>query len=85
MSEDTNPLLHSDDRIPFHLIEAEHVGPAVEAALDDARAVVEEVAGDDATPEWSTTLGRLDGALERLSEIVSPVGHLVSAAETPVT
>lgn len=82
MSEDTNPLLHSDDRIPFHRIEADHVGPGIEQALADAEAAVEEVATDTSTPAWDTTLGRLDAAMERLSEVVSPVGHLVSVAET---
>ena len=83
MSEDTNPLLRAGDRIPFHLIEAEHVGPGIEQALADARASVDEVAGASDDPTWPTTLGRLDASLERLSEVVSPVGHLVSVAETP--
>lgn len=82
MSEDTNPLLHSDDRIPFHRIEADHVGPGIEQALADAEAAVEEVSTDTSAPAWDTTLGRLDAAMERLSEVVSPVGHLVSVAET---
>ena len=83
MNTETNPLLHSDGRIPFHLIDARHVEPAVEAGLAEARAEIDGVADETADPTWDNTMGRLDEALERLSEIVSPVGHLVSVAETP--
>ncbi len=83
MNTESNPLLHVDGRIPFHLVEARHVEPGVEAALAEARAEVDAIAADDGDPTWDRTIGRLDGALERLSETVSPVGHLVSVAETP--
>jgi oligopeptidase A len=83
MPTDSNPLLHAERRIPFHLIEAHHVEPAVASALGEARAEVEAIAADPEHPAWGSVLGRLDAALERLAEVVGPIGHLVSVAETP--
>jgi len=83
MNAESNPLLRSDARIPFHLIEARHVGPGVETALADARSEVDMISSDSSEPTWDNTIGKLDAALEQLSEVVSPVGHLVSVAETP--
>jgi oligopeptidase A len=83
MNTESNPLLHLDGRIPFQRIEARHVEPAVESALAEARSEVAKIAGAVGVPTWDDTIGRLDAVLERLSETVSPVGHLVSVAETP--
>ncbi len=83
MTTPTNPLLRSEDRIPFHLIEARHVEPAIAAALDEAGSQVDAIGKESALPTWDNTMARLDEALERLAEVFSPVGHLVSVAETP--
>lgn len=82
MTDSSNPLLSRDFRIPFHRIRAEHVEPAITAALAEAQAEVDAVKTDEAPPTWSGTVKRLDRALERLGEVVGPVGHLVSVAET---
>ena len=82
MTDSSNPLLSRDFRIPFHRIRADHVEPAVAAALAEAQAEVDAVKSDEAPPTWSNTVQRLDRALERLGEVVGPVGHLVSVAET---
>lgn len=83
MAHDTNPLLSGAFRIPFHLIEAEHVEPGIGEALAEAQREVDAVKSDEGTPTWDSTIGRLDRALERLGEVLSPVGHLVGVAETP--
>ncbi|NNF14027.1 MAG: M3 family metallopeptidase [Gemmatimonadetes bacterium] len=83
MNEASNPLLSGSFRIPFHEIRAEHVEPGLRQALSDAREEVGAVSSDDAPPTWENSLGRLDRALETLSERTSPVSHLVSVAETP--
>ena len=83
MSSSPNPLLAGTFRIPFHLIEAEHVEPGVRQALDQARREVDAVSADATPPTWDNSIGRLDRAMEQLSERVGPVGHLVSVAETP--
>jgi len=83
MTSEDNPLLSGAFRIPFHLIRAEHVASGVERALADAQAVVDAVKSDEASPTWASTIGRLDAAMEQLSDVVGPVGHLVSVAESP--
>ncbi len=83
MTDDQNPLLTGAYRIPFHEIRAEHVEPAITTALENAKSEVEAIKADAAAPTWSSTIERLDGALERLGEVLAPVGHLVGVAETP--
>ena len=83
MSAEANPLLSGSYRIPFHEIDAAHVEPGIREALAEARQQVDAVAGDERPPEWSNTLGRLDAALETLSERIAPVSHLIAVAETP--
>ena len=78
-----NPLLATTDRIPFDRIRAEHVEPGVHEALAEAKRVVDEVVADAEPPTWTNTMARLEGALERLSHVVTPVSHLVSVAESP--
>ncbi len=82
MTTETNPLLTGAYRIPFQAIRAEHVEPGIRQALADAQVEVDAVASERSAPSWDNTLGRLDRALETLSERMAPVGHLVSVAET---
>jgi oligopeptidase A len=82
MNAPSNPLLAGSFRIPFHLIAAEHVEPGIRQALAEARAEVAAIAGEETPPTWDNSIGRLDRALEQLSERIGPVGHLVSVAET---
>jgi oligopeptidase A len=89
MTSEDNPLLSGAFRIPFHLIRARHVGPAIEQALVAAQAEVDAIKSDNSGQSsedaltWSRTIGRLDAAMERLSDVVGPVGHLVAVAESP--
>lgn len=78
-----NPLLSGDFRIPFHRISAEHVESGINDALATAQSEVEAMTADDTEPTWSSTIERLDRALEQLSEVVGPVGHLVGVNESP--
>jgi oligopeptidase A len=82
MNAPSNPLLAGSFRIPFHLIGAVHVEPGIRQALAEARAEVAAIAGEETPPTWDNSIGRLDRALEQLSERIGPVGHLVSVAET---
>jgi oligopeptidase A len=82
MNAPSNPLLAGSFRIPFHLIGAGHVEPGIRQALAEARAEVAAIAGEETPPTWDNSIGRLDRALEQLSERIGPVGHLVSVAET---
>ena len=83
MNSDTNPLLGTAYRIPFHRIEVAHIEPGIRQALADAQSEVDAGSSDPSPPTWENVIGRLDGAMERLSECLAPAGHLVSVAETP--
>ncbi|KMV28969.1 oligopeptidase A [Photobacterium swingsii] len=72
----SNPLLTMTDLPPFSLIKAEHIQPAVEQAIADCRAKVEEVLANDAPPSWDSICEPLAETDDRLSRIWSPVSHL---------
>ncbi|KHT62476.1 oligopeptidase A [Photobacterium gaetbulicola] len=72
----TNPLLSMTGLPPFSLIKPEHVKPAVEQAITDCRAAVEQVLAADTAPSWETICVPLAETDDRLSRIWSPVGHL---------
>ena len=82
MNSETNPLLTGDFRIPFHQIEAAHVEPGIRQALEEAQGEIDATAADPSPPTWDNTIGRLDRAVERLTECIEPVGHLIAVAET---
>ena len=82
MNSETNPLLGSDFRIPFHKIEAAHVEPGIRHALQEAQAEIDATAADQSPPTWENTIARLDRAVERLTECIGPAGHLIAVAET---
>ncbi len=81
MSE-PNPLLSPALPLPFDRVRAEHVGPAADALLEDARARMTAIA---ATSErtWDATLGAFDAMTERLDDAMGLAGHLESVATEP--
>ena len=83
MPTDSNPLLLEYDRIPFGEIEADHVAPAVQQILGDARAEIEKLVSVESTPTYDDTIDQLDGLLKRVKERTAPITHLLSVAETP--
>jgi len=83
MTHSPNPLLSPQFRIPFHLIEAEHVESGIREALASAQSEIDDLAAQTSTPTWQNTIERLDGITERLSRCIVPASHLVSVVETP--
>ncbi|UJF19394.1 oligopeptidase A [Vibrio sp. SS-MA-C1-2] len=79
----TNPLLTFTDLPLFSQIEPQHVKPAVEQAIADCRAKVEEVLANNAAPSWETICQPLAEVDDRLSRIWSPVSHLNSVMNSP--
>ena len=77
-----NPLLADTDLPDFAAIEAAHVVPAIEAAIDQHRAAIEQI-----TAGQSDDFGNVILAAERadflLSRTWSPIGHLAGVADTP--
>lgn len=74
----SNPLLTFTDLPLFSQIKPEHIQPAVEQAIADCRAKVEEVLASDAAPSWESIIVPLAETDDRLSRIWSPVSHLNS-------
>lgn len=74
----SNPLLTFTDLPLFSQIKPEHIQPAVEKAIADCRAKVEEVLASDAAPSWESIIIPLAETDDRLSRIWSPVSHLNS-------
>jgi oligopeptidase A len=83
MTHSPNPLLSRQFRIPFHLIETEHVESGIREALAIALSEIDGLAAQTSTPTWQNTIERLDGITERLSRCIVPASHLVSVVETP--
>ena len=82
-SSDANPLLEIQFDIPFGRIRAEHLEPAVEELLHDARERLEALAARPGPRTFQNTLGALDQATERLDYAMTVVKHLESVATYP--
>ncbi len=78
----SNPLLTFTDLPPFSQIKPEHVKPAVEQAINDCRAKIEQVLADNNTPTWDNLVAPIDEADDRLSRIWSPVSHMNSVVNS---
>ena len=82
-SADTNPLLDIRFRIPFDRIRAGSVEPAVASLLEDARARLETIAGEQGGRTWDNTMRPLDALTERLDFAIGLVQHLEHVATYP--
>ncbi len=79
----SNPLL-ADDHLPrFSAVRPEHVVPAVDRALGEARAALEAVLADAAAPSWDSLVVPMERMDERLERVWSPVRHLHAVMDTP--
>jgi oligopeptidase A len=78
-----NPLLDFEGLPRFREILPEHVGPAVDALLADARATMESVAGNAGTPTWESFVEPLAATHDRLERAWGQVGHLNAVVNTP--
>ncbi|UIP28012.1 oligopeptidase A [Photobacterium sp. TLY01] len=79
----SNPLLTMTDLPPFSQIKPEHIFPAVEQAIKDCRAKVEEVLASGEAPSWDSICAPLAETDDRLNRIWSPVGHLNGVKNSP--
>ncbi|MBI4816269.1 MAG: M3 family metallopeptidase [Deltaproteobacteria bacterium] len=83
MSEVDNPLFFEGPNIPFDLIRAEHVRPAIEALLVRARAAIDSIAAESGPRTYENTLAALERATESLSDVMGVVSHLESVKSEP--
>ncbi|MCC7328235.1 MAG: M3 family metallopeptidase [Burkholderiales bacterium] len=83
MQANDNPLLDFSGLPRFDAIRPEHVTPAIDALLADARATVEHVATADGAPTWDTLVEPLEESLDHLDRAWSTVRHLNAVISTP--
>ncbi|NOH71169.1 oligopeptidase A [Vibrio pectenicida] len=77
-----NPLLSFTDLPPFSQIKPEHVKPAVEQAIVDCRAKIEQVLAGNSSPSWENIVEPIEEVDDRLSRIWSPVSHMNSVVNS---
>lgn len=78
-----NPLLDFTDLARFDAIAPEHVSPAVDALLREARQAVASVTRADAIASWDAVVEPLDDATERLARAWGAVSHLNAVLDSP--
>jgi oligopeptidase A len=84
MSIDTsNPLLDFSGLPRFDLIRPEHVTPAIEQLIADARQVVRQLEAPSENVSWDNFVVPLEEATERLGRAWGVVNHLNHVMDTP--
>jgi oligopeptidase A len=78
-----NPLLDFSGLPRFAEIGPEHVDPAVDALIADARATIERVATLAEPPSWDNFVQPLADTLDRLGRSWGQVAHLNAVVNTP--
>src|SRR5471032_979194 len=82
-SGQANPLLDMDFRIPFDLIQAAQVEPAMAQLLSQARGSLAAIAGVPGPRTFENTMHALDNLTEPLDRALGVVRHLESVATYP--
>ncbi|GGC76343.1 M3 family metallopeptidase [Undibacterium terreum] len=78
-----NPLLDFSDLPRFDAIRPEHVTPAIEALLQENRAVISKLEQPGQQVSWENFVEPLENAGEKLGRAWSIVGHLNAVVDTP--
>jgi oligopeptidase A len=78
-----NPLLDFSGPTRFDAIRVEHVAPAVDRLISDARAAVDGVALESQPATWNNVAEPLAEPLDRLDRAWGVVRHLNAVASTP--
>ncbi|QQA42136.1 M3 family metallopeptidase [Pelagovum pacificum] len=83
----TNPLLQDWDTPyglpPFETIEDAHFGPAIDAAMEEGRAEIAAISGQDEAPTFANTIEALERAGKRLDAVLGCFYGISSADSTP--
>ena len=83
MKTPSNPLLDLCGLPRFDAIRPEHISPAIDELVAQARATAEEVATDSRDATWATVVAPLDDALDRIERAWGAVHHLNAVVSTP--
>ena len=79
----SNPLLHFSGLPKFEEIRAEHVSPAIELLLNEARATIETLTQDSTPATWQNFALKLENMEEKISRAWSQVGHMNAVVNSP--
>lgn len=79
----TNPLLTPFSLPPFSAIHPENIVPAVQSALADCRAMVEQLVAQPGPFTWENLCQPLAESDDRLGRIWSPISHLNAVKNSP--
>lgn len=84
MLKHSNPLLVSmDSLVDYAAIKPEHIAPAIEKLIEQARAAVTACASADLPATWEAVVAPLDAASEPLWRAWSIAGNLNTVVNTP--
>jgi oligopeptidase A len=78
-----NPLLHFSGLPKFEEVKAEHVSPAIDYLLTEARATVETLALSKDEVTWDNFAAKLEDMQEKTSRAWSQVGHMNGVVNSP--
>ena len=78
-----NPLLDFSDLPQFASIKPEHIGPAIDSLMDQARTVILELESRNEQVTWDNFVTPLEDATEKLGRAWGIVGHLNAVVDTP--
>ncbi len=78
-----NPLLHFSGLPKFEQVQAEHVTPAMDHLLSEARATVASLASAGEKATWNNFAAKLEDMEEKLSRAWSQVGHMNGVVNSP--
>jgi oligopeptidase A len=81
LSDPNNPLLDFSGLPRFSSVQPEHVGPAMDQLLSEARAAMRTA--ENAAPTWDLFVRPLEDATERLSRAWGQVEHLHAVLDSP--
>jgi len=78
-----NPLLHFSGLPKFEEVKAEHVSPAIDHLLTEARATIETLIQSNAEVTWDNFAAKLEDMEEKISRAWSQVGHMNAVVNSP--
>ena len=78
----TNPLLELKGLPPFSRIMPEHIEPAIDQLLTDARKQVETLLAANADYSWENLVAPMEEMNDRISRAWSPVSHMNSVVNS---
>ena len=78
-----NPLLYFSGLPKFDQVKAEHVSPAVDYLLTEARKTIEALATLEVAVTWQNFASKLEDLEEQLARAWSQVGHINAVVNSP--